>query len=238
MVRQSVDRLERMKGLGKIFRKHGLTIDANVRADYVDQEYADTMARAGITSLEFGLESGDEFYLRKYIKKGHNVQAGLTANTCMAQTPISVMNSFIMYGPHETRENRVNTMNHIDRIMEINPNARASIYRFTPYPGAPFYDMACAGDGIAKFDPPKTMKEWGSMPLMVDATYWVAGLCFRLDNTQKNFPGEDWKLIEPYVLDARRLWKERRPEDFKYAETVEKLISFQIRKHSGQSKAA
>ena len=94
--------------------------------------------------------------------------------------------------------------------------------------------MAVKGDGIAKFDPPKTMKEWGYMPLMVDATYWCAGMCFRLDNTEKNFPGEDWALIEPYVVLARKLWKERRPENFP-AEDVEKLITWQVRKHNAQA---
>jgi hypothetical protein len=121
--------------------------------------------------------------------------------------------------------------------MDVAPEARASVYRFTPYPGGPAYDDAVAGIGIEKFNPPKTMKEWGSMPLMVDPTYWCAGMCFRLDNTQKNFPGEDWKLIEPYVQLARRLWKERRPEDFP-GKDVEKLIEFQIRKHLGSRKVA
>ena len=73
---------------------------------------------------------------------------------------------------------------------------------------------------------------------MIDPTYWCAGLCFRLDNTEKNFPGDDWKLIEPYVFEARKLWVERRPEDFAHAEDVEKLISWQVRKHNAQLTAA
>ena len=147
---------------------------------------------------------------------------------------ISVMNSWVRGMPTETHEQWLDTMNLIDWIMEIAPEARASIYRFTPYPGGPAYDMAVRGEGISKFTPPTTMRGWGELKLMVDATYWCAGMCFRLDNTEKNFPGEDWKLIEPYVQLARQLWKERRPEDFP-GEDVEKLITWQVRKHNAQS---
>lgn len=232
-----VDRKERMGALGKIFRGLGVKYDSNIRCDYVDEELAQIMAWGGCESIEFGLESGDDYFLRKHVKKGHDVQSGLVANKHMAQTPISVMNSFVRGMPFETDEQWMHTMEHIDNIMSIAPNARASVYRFTPYPGAPAYDLAVKGEGIAKFDPPKTMKEWGSLKLMADATYWVAGLNFRMDNTQKNFPGEDWKLIEPYVLKARNAWKTRRIEDFTLDDVaeVERLITWQVRKHTAES---
>lgn len=234
-----VDRVARMKQLGNIFRQYGLHVDGNVRADYVTQEYADTMAWAGFVSIEFGLESGDDNFLKNQIKKGHDVKCGLTANACMAQTPISVMNSFVKGMPFETNEQWIHTMDHVDAIMDLAPNARASVYKFTPYPGSPAFDDAVAGRGIEKFDAPKTMKEWGSLKLMVDHVYWCAGLNFRLDNSQKNFPGDDWKLIEPYVLKARQLWKERRVDDFTLQDVadVERLVEWQVRKHSGRAAA-
>lgn len=236
-VTHHVDRIERMRGLGKILRPIGMRWDGNLRADYISQEYADVMAWSGCYSIEFGLESGDNEFLKRVIKKGHDVECGLTANKCMANTSISVMNSFIRGMPHETHAQWLRTMEHIDRIMSIAPNARASIYRFTPYPGGPAYDMAVKGDGIERFIPPKTMRGWGELKLMIDSTYWCAGMCFRLDNTEKNFPAEDWHLIEPYVILARKLWKERRPEDFP-AEEVESLVQFQVRKHLGIRKSA
>ena len=237
-VTQHVDRVDRMKGIGRILRKHGIRWDGNIRSDYITPELVDAMAWSGCYSIEFGCESGNDWFLKNVIKKGHGVDAIKNANLCMAGSGISVMNSWVRGMPHETHEQWLDTMDLIDWIMDVAPEARASVYRFTPYPGGPAYDMAVKGDGIERFDPPKTMKEWGELKLMVDATYWCAGLCFRLDNTRKNFPDEDWHLIEPYVLEARRLWKERRPEDFKYAETVEQLISFQVRKHTGQARVA
>lgn len=234
-VNQKIDRIERLKGIGTILRKYGIRWDGNIRSDYVTQELVDVMAWSGCFSIEFGCESGNDEFLRKVIRKGHGIDTIKSANTFMSGSGISVMNSWVRGMPRETHAQWLDTMNLIDWIMDVAPEARASVYRFTPYPGGPAYDDAVAGIGIAKFNPPKTMKEWGSMKLMVDATYWVAGLCFRMDNTTKNFPGEDWKLIEPYVLEARKLWQERRPEDFQHAEEVEKLITWQVRKHAAQS---
>ena len=235
-----LDRTERMRGIGKILNKHKIRWDGNIRADYITPELVEAMADAGCYSIEFGCESGNDWFLKNVIKKGHGIDAIKNANTCMHGSGISVMNSWVRGMPHETNDQWIDTMNLIDWIMEVAPEARASVYRFTPYPGGPAYDMAVKGDGIAKFDPPKTMREWGSLKLMVDSTYWVAGLNFRLDNSQKNFPGDDWKLIEPYVMKARQLWKERRVDDFTLQDVadVERLIEFQIRKHSGRSAIA
>ena len=236
-VNQKVDRVERLTAIGKIFRDRGIRYDCNLRADYITPEVVDAMAGGGCFSVEFGAESGNDEFLQKHIRKGHGTQAVLDANKYMHGSGISVMNSFVRGMPKETHDQWLDTMQHIDTIMEIAPEARASVYKFTPYPGGPAFDLACAGIGIEKFNPPKTMKEWGNMPLMVDSTYWVTGLCFRLDNTRKNFPPQDWHLIEPYVLEARRLWKGRRPEEFKHVAEVERLIQFQIRKHNAQKAA-
>lgn len=237
-VNQKVDRVERLKAIGAVFRKHGIRYDCNLRSDYITPEVVDAMASGGCFSVEFGAESGNDEFLRKVIRKGHGVDAVLEANRCMHGSGISVMNSFIRGMPRETHAQWLDTMNHIDHIISIAPEARASVYRFTPYPGGPAYDDAVAGIGIEKFDPPKTMAQWGSMPLMVDNTYWATGMCFRLDNTTKNFPDADWALIAPYVELARKLWKERRPEDFP-GDEVGKLVEFQVRKHNAQlAKAA
>lgn len=232
-----LDRVERMRGIGKLLRKHSIRWDGNLRCDLIDPAMVEAMVWSGCYSIEFGAESGNDEFLRKTIKKGHGVDDIRQANKLMAGTGISVMNSFVRGIPRETHRQWLDTMDFIDEIMSIAPEARASIYRFTPYPGGPAFDDAVAGIGIEKFDPPKTMAQWGSMKLMVDNTYWCAGMCFRLDNTTKNFQGEDWKLIEPFVLLARQLWKERRPEDFP-GEECGKLVEFQVRKHLMALKAA
>lgn len=227
-------RIERMKEMGRIFRKHNLKVDGNVRSDYVTKEYVDELVKAGFTSIEFGAESGDEEFLRQRIRKGHGTASIRDANKLMAGSGISIMNSFIRGCPYERQDQWLRTMDFIDELKDIAPECRVSVYRFVPYPGSPFYDDAVAGRGIEKFDPPQSMKAWGTMKLMADATYWCTGMVHRLDNTTANFPGKDWEIIAPYVDLARKLWKERRPEDFP-AEDVERLIVWQVRKHNAQA---
>src|SRR3990167_3207425 len=233
------DRLERMKQIGAVFRRLGVRWDGNVRSDYITPEYRDAIVESGCYSLEFGAESGNERFLRKVIHKGHGVEAIKNANRLFQGTGVSIMNSFIRGMPRETQAQWLDTMELIDWIMAECPDARVSVYRFTPYPGGPAYDDAVAGvDGYPAFVPPKTMKGWGSLELMADNTYWCAGMCFRLDNTRKNFAGKDWALIEPYVVLAKQLWKARRPEDFPGAE-VARLVAAQVAKvNKGIAEAA
>ena len=100
-----------------------------------------------------------------------------------------------------------------------------------------FDDAVNGVDGYPKFTPPTTMKGWGSLKLMKTSIYWIAGLCFRKDNTQKNFPGDDWKLIQPYVELAQKKWRQRDIYDFPCGE-VEALITQQIEKRRLPSNGA
>ena len=59
-VNQKIDRMERMRGLGKILRALGVRWDGNIRSDYVTPELVDVMAWSGCYSIEFGAESGNE----------------------------------------------------------------------------------------------------------------------------------------------------------------------------------
>jgi radical SAM superfamily enzyme YgiQ (UPF0313 family) len=136
-VNQKIDRIERLKGIGTILRKYGIRWDGNIRSDYVTPELVDVMAWSGCYSIEFGCESGNDEFLRKVIRKGHGIDSIKNANKCMAGSGISVMNSWVRGMPRETHEQWLDTMNLIDWIMDVAPEARASVYRFTPYPGGP-----------------------------------------------------------------------------------------------------
>lgn len=111
--------------------------------------------------------------------------------------------------------------------------ARISIYSYAPFPGSPMYDMAVRGEGCERFDVPKNMEEWGRRKLMVSPIYYIAGLMFRMDNTAKNFAGEDFELIRPYVELAKKRWDAFELEDFPVDE-VERLIQSQVLKANAQ----
>ena len=232
-----MDRILRMKAIGQVMRDLGVTWDGNIRSPYLTPQMIEVLAWGGCTSLEIGCESGDDWYLKRVIRKGHGVDAIKAAALNIRGSGISVMYSFLAFAPHETEAQRRNTYDLIDWIVDTDPLARVSLYKFAPYPGSPLYDDAVAGRGTGfgcdVFTPPKNMEEWGRLKLMVSPIYWITGLCFRMDNTKKNFAGEDWRLIEPYVEQAKKQWRAREMDHFPIDE-VERLVQGQVLKANAQ----
>ena len=223
-------RIQRIGAIGRILGDLGVNWDGNIRCDYIDPELVTVLADSRCVSLEFGCESGNDHFLRKVIKKGHGVEAIRNAAECVRGSGISVMYSFIRGMPRETEDAKQDTLDLIDWIVQADSAARISLYQYAPYPGGAAYEDAIQGvDGYSTFVPPRTMVGWGELKLMASAAYWVTGLCFRQDNTRRNFPGDDWQLIEPYVEFARQRWKERDIDNFP-AEEVEVLVSRQVAK--------
>lgn len=224
------DRVERINQIGKILRDINVKWDGNVRANYITPEMVEALVKSNCYSLEIGCESGNDFFLKNIIKKGEGVEQIKNAAKLFRGSGISVMYSFIARMPRETRAMLVDTLDLIDWIIQGDSNARVSIHDYAPYPGTPMYKDAVAGaEGYSKFIPPTTMEGWGNQKLMISPLYWISGLCFRQDVSRKNFPGEDWKLIEPYIKLAQKKWKERDIDDFPCQE-VEDLITKQMEK--------
>lgn len=207
--------IDRIVQIGNILRDIDVKWDGNIRADYITPEMVDALVESNCYSLEFGCESGNDYFLRKVIKKGEGVDEIKSAVKNIRNSGISVMYSFMANIPKETRLMLLDTLDLIDWIVETDPDARVSIYNYAPYPGTKMYEDA-------NFTPPTTMKGWGELKLMASPLYWIAGLCFRKDNTRKNFK-DDWGLIEPYIKQAERQWKTREIDDFP-CEEVERLI--------------
>lgn len=225
-----MDRVERIKAIGAITRGLGIRWDGNMRSPYLTPAMVEALVESQCYSLEIGCESGDDWFLKHVIRKGHGVDSIRNAARVMKGTGISLIYSFITGMPRETREMRLKTFDLIDWIAAEDPLARISIYQYAPYPGSPMYDDAVAGaEGYPAFQPPTTMEGWGNLKLMRTAAYWITGLNFRLDNTRKNFPGDEWALIEPYVRLAQRRWREREMDDFP-VDAVEALVSGQVTK--------
>jgi len=226
---QRMDRVQRMRDIGKIMRDMGVRWDGNIRSPYLTPEMVGALVESNCFSIEIGCESGNDYFLKKVIHKGHGIDAIKQAALNVRGSGISIMYSFIAYMPRETPEMLQDTFNLIDWIVDTDPDARVSMYHYAPYPGSPMYEDAVNGvEGFPKFTPPTTMEGWGNLRLMVSPIYWIAGLNFRMDNTRKNFPGDDWQKIEPYVKLAQEKWRKRDMDDFPCSE-VESLISEQIR---------
>lgn len=229
---ERMDRVKRIKEIGKIMRDINVRWDGSIRSPYLTEEMVDALAESNCFSIEIGCESGNDHFLKKIIRKGHGVDAIKQAALNVRGSGISINYSFIAYMPRETEEMRRDTFDLIDWIMETDPDARSSIHNYAPYPGSPMYEDAIQGvEGYAKFTPPTTMEEWGNERLMLSPIYWISGLNFRMDKTRQNFPGEDWAKIEPYVLLAQEKWQNRDMTEFPCSE-VEELIANQIKQRA------
>lgn len=235
-IRRKINRVERIKEIGKILRDLNVKWDGNMRASYLTPEMVDALVESNCYSLEIGCESGNDYFLRNIVRKGYGVEAiKQAALNIRHHAGLSIMYSFMVHMPRESLKQLNDTFDLIDWIVDTDPNARISIYEYAPYPGTPMYDDAVAGvDDYPKFNPPTTMKGWANLRLMQGPIYWIAGLCFRKDNSRKNFPGEDWKLIEPYIKLAGDKWRRRDFEDFP-CEKVDKLIETQVKKSYGKT---
>jgi len=126
------------------------------------------------------------------------------------------MYSFLAYAPHETEEQRRATYDLIDWIVDTDPLARVSLYRFAPYPGSPLFDDAVAGRGTGygceQFKPPSDHGGMGpaqahGVPYLLDSRVVLSGPT-TLGPTST---GTDYKLIEPYVELAKKKWAARDP---------------------------
>ncbi|EGV51074.1 radical SAM protein [Candidatus Endoriftia persephone str. Guaymas] len=225
-----MDRVRRIQEIGRLMRDLGVRWDGNIRAPYLSPEMVEALVEASCFSIEIGCESGNDHFLRKVIRKGHGVKAICEAAQNVRGSGVSIMYSFIANMPRETPAMLRDTLDLIDWIVDTDPDARVSIYNYAPYPGSPMYEDALAGvDGYPRFEPPASMEGWGRLKLMQSPIYWIAGLNFRMDNTRKNFPGDDWRLIEPYVELARDKWQRRDVAEFPCDE-VERLIEAQVQK--------
>lgn len=226
-----MDQVERINQLGKIMTDLDVKWDGNIRANYITPEFVEALAKSNCFSLEIGCESGNDYFLKNVVRKGEGVETIKEAAKMFRGSGISVMYSFMAHMPRETKVQLNDTLDMIDWLVENDPDARVSIFNYAPYPGTPMYEDAVNGvDGYPKFVPPTTMEGWGSLKLMISPLYWITGLCFRQDNSRKNFPGEDWRLIEPYIKLAQKKWRARDIDDFP-SEEVEKLIAKQLEKN-------
>ncbi|MBA7586657.1 hypothetical protein ES708_28661 [subsurface metagenome] len=226
-----LDRVKRIKQIGKVLRDINVRWDGNIRANYLTPEMIDALVESNCYSMEIGCESGNGFFLKKIIRKGYGIDVIKRAVNNVRGSGISIMYSFMAHMPGETLEMLMDTLELIDWIVRNDPDARISIYNYAPYPGTPMYQDAVSGvGGYPKFNPPTSMKGWGQLKLMRSPLYWIVGLCFRKDNSRRNFPGEDWKLIEPYIELAEKKWEARDINDFPCKE-VEKLIAKQLEKN-------
>jgi radical SAM superfamily enzyme YgiQ (UPF0313 family) len=116
----------------------GIQFTCNCRANVVDAELADLLARLGVISVGMGLESGDDEVL-SYLKGGTvSVAHNRSAIEFLKNAGIAANGSFVIGSPRETREQVMRTYDFI-RASRLD---LFDVYLLTPYPGTPVWEYA------------------------------------------------------------------------------------------------
>ncbi len=114
----------------------------NSRADTVNQELLDAMARSGCWLLSFGIESASQKILDNACKK-LNVEKVKTAITFANLSGIKTIGHFVFGLPGETAETARETINFAKKVKLD----YAQFYIAVPYPGTAFYEY-CKKNGL------------------------------------------------------------------------------------------
>ena len=115
---------------------------AQTRVDRLDLDFVRLLRASGFTTLELGVESGNEEILRR-MGKGISLPQVERAVRLGRAAGLSIQCKFILGHPFETAAQMRDTARFIARV---NPD-RLSVALMTPYPGTPIFDMAMRGEG-------------------------------------------------------------------------------------------
>lgn len=143
-----------------------------------NDDFWQTMERAGVKEILVGVESGDQEML-DLINKGISSEMSLECERKAANHKINIINSFITgYPPTSGNSVQIKrilkkelnkTVELIRKIFEINPVANILLFFYTPYPGTPLYDLCLKNN----FKDPQTLKEWGMIDLANQVAPWL-----------------------------------------------------------------
>lgn len=105
------------------------------RDDYINDQFLEKLKQSGCYKLLFGAESGSQRVL-DFLKKDITVEQIIKSAEMCQKYDIRANYSFICALPTETKSERVETLDLIDRLLAIGPNIEIiSPQPYRPYPG-------------------------------------------------------------------------------------------------------
>lgn len=149
---------------GIIERKFDCTWNTTIRVDYVSRgnisiELLEKAKKSGCRYLNFGSESGSQRILdilKKDITPEDTIKSAKIMNKVGGIIPYY---SFIFGIPTETDDDRIATINLIDRLMKECPNMRiVGPHIFRPYPGGELYELSVKNG----WKEPDSLRAWAS----------------------------------------------------------------------------
>uniref|UniRef100_A0A6M3L8A5 Putative radical SAM superfamily protein n=1 Tax=viral metagenome TaxID=1070528 RepID=A0A6M3L8A5_9ZZZZ len=117
------------------------TFETSTRANLVDEKLIQTMKKAGLIRLSFGLESAD-LRVRELIRKEIPLEAYIEANRLTNKYGIETINSVMLGLPGDTKESIYRT---IDWVRYNKHIKHATFAIAIPYPGSVMWEWANQG---------------------------------------------------------------------------------------------
>ncbi|MDD4477038.1 MAG: radical SAM protein [Patescibacteria group bacterium] len=139
-----------------IVRGLNLPYYADARVEYVNEKFVTDLKDTKCQEIMFGFESGNERILKEVVQKGTGTAEIVKAVTLLKDSSIMVSGSFVFGFPSETKEEYLNTMKFIVKLLEINNNLAFTCGWYLPYPGTELYEKSKK----MGFTPPNKIEDW------------------------------------------------------------------------------
>lgn len=184
-----------------------------MKVNHTDLELFQLMKAAGCRRVGFGVESGDDYILKKVIKKSQTVDMVREAFKNAKAAGLQTMGFFIFGNPHETAETMDKT---IELALELDPDL-ANFMIAAPFPGTRMYETIERHGNIFSHDwkdfaihEQKARFEMGELTAdLVEAKWHEAYRRFYLRPNrlaQRLFRKDTWRNAPARLKDAKRFF--------------------------------
>ncbi|MCL4295212.1 MAG: B12-binding domain-containing radical SAM protein [Anaerolineae bacterium] len=197
----------RPRPMQRLVEKVNMPWSGQVRVQLLKPEFVQWMNRTGCQWVNIGAESGSQKVLDSMNKdqKAEQIEWGVR-NLAEYAPHIEANLSFIIGLPEEDEVERQITIELIDRLCQINQNARCSVCVYMPYPGTPLWPEALKRGYV----PPDTQLGWTEFDLNRGNTPWISEeeantMCEINDILYVGRSQGHW-LLQPYYALLRRRW--------------------------------
>ncbi len=110
------------------------TFPSEVRPEYITEDVVHLFSQVDNKQISVGFQSGSERILQE-MRRGHTVEAGLTAFELLSDHGYIPIFDFILGNPNETEADQWATLT---LIRDLGSKARARLHYFMPLPGTPW----------------------------------------------------------------------------------------------------
>lgn len=188
-----------------------------MKVNHTDRELFEVMKAAGCKRVGFGVESGDEYILKRVIRKGQTVEMVRRCFRDAKAAKLQTMGFFIFGMPEETEESMDKT---IELALELDPDL-ANFMIAAPFPGTRLYDLLETHGNIFSHDwhdfaihEQKARFEIGDVTAeLVERKWHEAYRRFYLRPgrlARRLFSWDTWRNAPTRLKDARRFFLSRR----------------------------